>query len=547
MYLYKTGKLLSKNPLPYLCRIKDGTDGTGKNLSYKVCDGSPTYDFTTKGPGYPSGGFAGCVRNHGTSGGAIDTFYYIGWGTGNQLRLGVTARALNKVHGVLLLIRRAGELNFGKLSTFLFTNQFTSTQKVVTLSDGKLSNSFTMAPQLLLLEVLVRQNSQIAFQNPTDKYGFGIQAAEAVNPKNQPPWPFASIQAHEEPQTDFNPLLQWYFGYKKVQLPDTSDYTNNWNSWNKQAVQTLGMFFDAVTVPEFDSWELNYVMNRMANSSAYDPIIYALIGAKNVEITKTADTITTSKTATGDIYNGTYNHNGEYIDTFCCSIQPGGAGGWAFELIDYRLNLKNAGGSSTIWSEYANKYIAVRNPIASYSDLQSCTPRYCTQTDIPACEVQSEYIKDIGCDLRYKYTNDKNISKNTGRSLCLKNGSDSEGNDDTACNNDNPPAADWLVLSCQAPIAPVVARYSCDPTTKMCSKDASGPHPDLASCNAACSTLPPSVDQCKDVPQAAYNYCSKWCNDTRTKWGCGTNSNPEDPQGDMTCNCAGCNGCAPPN
>ena len=78
-------------------------------------DGSKPYDFTVMGPGFSSNTLAGCVRNLGTSGHATDTFYYIAQGTGNQLELGVTARTLNKVHGTLLMIQRAGQLDFGSL------------------------------------------------------------------------------------------------------------------------------------------------------------------------------------------------------------------------------------------------------------------------------------------------------------------------------------------------------------------------------------------------------------------------------------------------
>lgn len=488
VYLYHTKNLSVKDPLQHLCLIKDGVDASGKQLSYKVCDGSKPYDFTVMGPGFSSNTLAGCVRNLGTSGHATDTFYYIAQGTGNQLELGVTARTLNKVHGTLLMIQRAGQLDFGSLQTYKMNKQYTTTKQSVTLRDGSFSNSFVQAPQLLLLECLERQGAKIAFQNPTTQTGFGSSAANSVAPDIK--WPFSGIEPQSSPQQSFNDLLTWYFGYKKVKLPDVSDYTNNWSSWTKSAVDTLGMFFDAVSVPEFDQWELNYFMNRMGNSSDYDIIIYALVGAKNVEITGTGDPETPGplKTDGKTPFPGVTNMQGKYIETFGCAIQPGGAGGWAYELIDYRLNLSHAKGEAKIWTKYANKFIKVGNPLST-SSVKPCTPRYCTDKDQAACE--------------------------PGKS--------------------GPAPADWLVLTCQAPLAPVKTMYSC--TNGTCNKDPHGKYQDLDSCNSACqhSTTP----KCEDISQGAnHNYCSGWCNSPHTQWTCGDNSD-----GSMTCNCSGCNGC----
>lgn len=487
VYLYHTNNLSVKDPLQHLCLIKDGVDASGKQLSYKVCDGSKPYDFTTMGPGFSSNTLAGCVRNLGTSGHATDTFYYIAQGTGNQLELGVTARTLNKVHGTMLMIQRAGQLDFGSLQTYSMGGNYTTTKQSVKLTDGSFSNSFVQAPQLLLLECLEREQAKIAFQNPTAQSGFGTAAANSVAPGVQ--WPFNDIPPQSSPQQSFNDLLTWYFGYKKVKLPDTSDYQNNWSSWNKIAVDTLGTFFDAVSVPEFQQWELNYVMNRMANSSSYDIIIYALVGAKNVEITGTGDPETPGplKTDGKTPFPGVTNMQGKYIETFGCAIQPGGAGGWGYELIDYRLNLAHARGQTQIWTKYANKFIKVGNPLST-SFVTPCTPRYCTDTDQPAC------------------------------------------------NPDNRSApADWLVLSCQAPLAPVKTMYSCNNGT--CNKDPRGKYQDLDSCNSACQR--PTTPKCKDISQGAqHNYCSGWCNNNKTQWSCGDNSD-----GSMTCNCSGCNGC----
>ena len=490
VYLYHTKNLSVRDPLQHLCLIKDGVDGSGKQLSYKVCDGSKPYDFTVMGPGFSSNTLAGCVRNLGTSGHATDTFYYIAQGTGNQLELGVTARTLNKVHGTLLMIQRAGQLDFGSLQTYNMNKQYTTTKQSVKLTDGSFTNSFVQAPQLLLLECLEREQENIAFQNPTTQTGFGTVAAKSVAPGVT--WPFNNIQAQSSPQQSFNDLLTWYFGYKKVNLPDTSDYQNNWSNWNKSAVDTLGRFFDAVSVPEFQQWELNYVMNRMANSSAYDIVIYAIVGAKNVEITGTGDTETPGplKTDGKTPFPGVTNMQGKYIETFGCAIQPGGAGGWAYELIDYRLNLANAQGQTKIWTKYANKFIKVGNPLST-SSVTPCTPRYCTDTDQAACE--------------------------PGKS--------------------GPAPADWLVLTCQSPLAPVKTMHSC--TNGTCNKDPHGKYQDLDSCNSACqhSTTP----KCKDISQGAqHNYCSSWCNTAGGDigWSCGDNSD-----GSMTCNCSGCNGC----
>tara|TARA_A100001015_G_scaffold291774_1_gene366348 strand:+ start:352 stop:891 length:540 start_codon:yes stop_codon:yes gene_type:complete len=178
-------------------------------------------------------------------------------------------------------------------------------------------------------------------------------------------------------------------------------------------------------------------------------------------------------------------------------MQPGGGGGWAYELIDYRLNLAhvsnlaNAQGQTKIWTEYANKYIKVGNPLST-SSVTPCTPKYCTDTDQAACELG-------------KYSPEEE-------------------------------PADWLVLTCQAPLAPVKTMYSC--TKGTCKKDPSGKYKDLESCTNACqhSTTP----KCKDRPQAQQNYCSEWCNTTGSAigWSCGDNS-----AGSMTCNCSGCNGC----
>ena len=204
VYLYKNATLTSKNAMQNLSIIKDGVDGTGKKLSYKVCEGSKPYDFTVSGPGFASNSLAGCVRNKGTSGHATDTFYYIAQGTGNRLNLGVTARTLNKVHGTLLMIQRAGQLNFGSLTTYKMNkinDYFTITKQIVNLEDKNLTNSFVQAPQLLLLECLDRQGANIAFQNPTSQTGFGVTAAKALAPNSN--WPFNYIAPQSSPQQSF--------------------------------------------------------------------------------------------------------------------------------------------------------------------------------------------------------------------------------------------------------------------------------------------------------------------------------------------------------
>ena len=256
VYLYNQGKLATKEPKQYLCILKDGTDGTGKSLSYKVCDQSKTYDFTKMGPGYSSNSLAGSTRDHGV-GSSPDVFYYIAEGTGNMLNLGTTLRAMNKAHAALLLIRRAGELEFGSVSTYkMGTNIYTTTKTQVELTDGHLTNSFTQAPQLLLLECWNRSaagksgQGNFAMQNPTTQTGFGVAAAQKVAPNAT--WPFANLQAQSSPQIRIDGLLQWYFQMKGVLLPPTDDYKNNWSSWSKKAVATLGQFYDSITVPEFD-------------------------------------------------------------------------------------------------------------------------------------------------------------------------------------------------------------------------------------------------------------------------------------------------------
>ena len=266
----------------------------------------------------------------------------------------------------------------------------------------------------------------------------------------------------------------------------------------------------------------------MANSSNYDVIVYALVGAYHVEVTGAKDTDRPQpRQQDGDIFPGV-TFGGKYIDTFACAIQPGGAGGWAYELIDYRLNISNAGniagsGQPKIWTEYASKYIKVGNPLDT-SSLTPCTPRYCTENDQSACG-----------DAWYK----------------------------------NPVQADWLVLSCQSSSAPSGTKYSC--TNGVCEKDSNGQYTSLSSCQANCQApsgtkysctngvcgidpngqytslsscqancQAPDVPKCKNIVDgAAHNYCSGWCGSSSVWPNCGVNTMNNGQQ----CDCTGCPHC----
>ena len=91
----------------------------------------------------------------------------------------------------MLMIQRAGQLDFGSLQTYSMGGNYTTTKQSVKLTDGSFSNSFVQAPQLLLLECLEREQAKIAFQNPTAQSGFGTAAANSVAPGVQ--WPLMTF------------------------------------------------------------------------------------------------------------------------------------------------------------------------------------------------------------------------------------------------------------------------------------------------------------------------------------------------------------------
>ena len=507
IYLYKKNKLNVKNPIQNLCLLKDGVDGTGKNLSYKLCDQSKTYDATKIGPGYNSNSLNECTRDHGI-GGSPDIFYYICAGTGNFLNIGVTLRALNKIHAALLIIRRAGELNFGSFTTYRTPGQFTKTKTKVTLKDSTISNSFTQAPQLLLLEYFdMLPNSYTYTMNcPSKTPEFATAQAKKVAPKVD--WPFkpgGSGWGANSPiprsawQISYTYILNWFFLMRETPLPSVSDYNNNWANWNSNEVKILGEFFDAVTVPYFDDWQLNYALNRLAAAAFVDVLVYQFVNPGKVEIKGYSEDVN-PKDSKGNPWGGITNSDGKYLDTLSLSIQPGGGGGWAYELTDYRLSIKNAASnpaaSIAYWTQYANQFIQVGNPLSS-KGFEPCTPVFC---------------KNAGAD-------------------CDPTGDDSPG--------------DWKIMMCNSPVpVPPSTIFKCNTNDYTCSKDPSGNYSSKALCETNCKapSPPPGVTQCKDIAQGAeHNYCSGWCNHPQVWNNCGVNTMNDGNQ----CNCAGCSGCKP--
>uniref|UniRef100_A0A6C0LD46 Uncharacterized protein n=1 Tax=viral metagenome TaxID=1070528 RepID=A0A6C0LD46_9ZZZZ len=389
-YLYKINKLNEKNAINYLPLIKNGLDNTGKNINYNVCNNTNTYDFTKKGPGIPSNEIGECTRDHGV-GGSPDIFYYICSGTGNLLNIGTTLRSANKIHALLLIIRRAGELNFGSVSTYKYSG-YTITKTKINLKDKIIKNSFIETPQLLLLEYCERSNYTYTMNClNTEEAEFGTDDAKKIAPNVD--WPFSLNNVGWEgnnnpqgaPDTSYRHLLKWYFAYKKVTLPDLSDYSNNWSNWSSNQVKILGDFYNSITEPQFDSWKINYSFNRISNSAHPDVIIYQLINPAKVEITGySLDVNPLDKY--GKPFNGITNYSGKYLDTISFSIQPNGGGAWAYELIDYRLSIKAAGGNSDYWTKYTNKFIKVGN-ILNSNGMEECTPYFCKKSTDPYCEI----------------------------------------------------------------------------------------------------------------------------------------------------------------
>ena len=100
---------------------------------------------------------------------------------------------------------------------------YTKTQKVVTLKGGtKMNNSFSQAPQLLLLEIWqsktkTSSGAHFAMANPTPddasnptRDSFGKEAANNVAPGVDWPYdgqPYAQLQT----EAQLAPILQWYF------------------------------------------------------------------------------------------------------------------------------------------------------------------------------------------------------------------------------------------------------------------------------------------------------------------------------------------------
>ena len=387
--LYNMKKLNTVNPI--LSIIKNGIDNSGSSLSYLCCDNSPTYDFTKQGSAYTSNSLVEVSRDRGDGKGP-DAFYYISAGTGNFLNLGTTVRALNKIHALLLIIRRAGELNFGSFRTYLFSN-YTKTQQQISFSDSKnVSNSFIQMPQLLLLEYMVLSKYQYGMNNPGNVNGFATQNAKQLLPNED--WPFdengSGWETHQGlPYSGygikFDHLLGWFFKLNKSTLPDITDFNNNWSNWSSSDAIILGKFMDAITVPYFDSWELNFCFNRLADSSQPDVMVYQFLNPAKSEIKNNAFTVDPLDN-TRNPWGGITNIDGKYIETICYSIQPNSSGVWAFEMLDFRINILSSTCSppdpdceKAYWNEYANKFIKAGDPLSN--NLHPCKPNYCENNE----------------------------------------------------------------------------------------------------------------------------------------------------------------------
>lgn len=495
-YLYKNNKLNSKNPFESLCIIKDGTDNKGKNLSYNVCDKSyKMVDFTKYGPGYPSNSLIEVTRNRGT-GGSPDIFYYVASGTGNFLNSGITIRCLNKIHGALLVIKRAGELDFGSFSSYnMKSSEYTTTKQVINLTDGTITNSFSQTPQLLLLEFFDRCQGKIAMGCPNKTGDIGYEQAMKVN--SNVDWPFSSPNSpawegqtapQGSPQISYHWLLDWFFKINNISnLPKYNDYINNWSSWNKNEVDVLGKFFDSVTTPYFKFWQLNYCMNRIANNEFIDVLFYQFVNPGKSEINGYSLDVN-PKDIKGNPWNGIVNYDNKYIQTINFSIQPNGAGGWAYELIDYRLSIKSTQGPNDkkYWTKYANLFMKSGSQINNV--YFNCNLNFCNDNDI-YCQI----------------------------------------------GGDGSPS-DWEVIMCNNPLNPTppTDKYTCN--NGSCEKSLNGEFDTIDLCRKNCSS--PKYPKCKDISDGVqHNYCSGWCN-TRGVWKCGINSD-----GKTTCDCSGCNGC----
>lgn len=389
IYLIKNNKLNNVDPFKYLPLLKDGNDGSGKKLVYKCCDNSNTYDFTKIGCGYGSNDMVEISRDRGDGNGP-DAFYYISSGTGNFLNLGTTIRSLNKIHAMMLIIRRAGELKFGSFTTYAFvpTNQYTTTKQVVNLSDGKIANSFLSTPQLLVLEFMVRSKYRYGMNNPGTVNGFGTSAAKKLLPNVD--WPFdengAGWEGHEGLPSSFygiafSYLLGWFFTLNKSKLPDINDFQNNWINWSKSDVDILGKFMDAITVPYFDSWELNFCFGRLADSAQPDSMIYQFVNPQASEIHNNGFTVNPLD-VNDNPWSGLVNSDKKIIETITYSIQPNSSGQWGYEMADFRISPKSTKTCKTLpkcqtdyWTDYTTKFLKTGDPFAS--KYTSCVPYFC--------------------------------------------------------------------------------------------------------------------------------------------------------------------------
>lgn len=408
IYLYKKGKL--DDPYKNLLNIKNGIDNTGKNISYKCCDGSLLYDFTSKGCGYSSNSLVEVSRD--AAGGAPYAFYYITTGTGNFLNIGTNLRALNKIHALLLLIRQAGNTGFGSMTTYQFNggNDYTKTKKQIILQDGKeINNSFVETPQLLCLELMLGRSGgsskyTYSMNNPSDINGFGEEVAKKFAPNVE--WPFSENgdgwglhqsgkgvgYPHTYFEVDIMPILKWFFLAHNVSVPDFYDYKNNWKNWSYVQVIILGKFLDGVTVPYFKNWELNYCLNKIANSDATDACIFELCNQEKSEITgKTGGHML--KDVNGNKWDGV-SFNGNFINTVSFCIQPSGSGNWAFELSDYRVSYTVANSLSdptNYMLTYTEQFLKVGNPLND--EYKPCDPYFCQPDGTYCADGQKQVLK----------------------------------------------------------------------------------------------------------------------------------------------------------
>jgi hypothetical protein len=404
IYLYNIGKLNVVNSISFLPLIKNGIDNSGINLSYKCCDKSNTYDFTKQGPGYSSNSNVEISRDRG-SGDSPNAFYYVSSGTGNFLNTGTTLRAINKIHAILLLIRRAGELNFGSLRTYLFSN-YTNTKKIIKLKDTSIFNSFIMTPQLFLLEYMSLTKYKYGMNHPASDIQSeninGFANNEATKLLSSFPWPFKengsgwNINGTQHTglpysfyTVSFTTLLQWFFKLNNSILPDITDYINNWSNWSFNDVNILGKFMDAITVPYFSDWKLNFCFNRIADSEQADAIFYQLINPIKSEIKGNALTVDPLD-INGNSWNGIINLDNKFINTICFCIQPNSSGLWAYEMTDFRINIKSANCLSNnesdpntcqeqYWNQYTNLFMHTGNPLTKI--FNTCIPHYCENSN----------------------------------------------------------------------------------------------------------------------------------------------------------------------